>query len=258
MEILKDFVIYYGGWQAVIIAVITFFFIRFAERIKIKWEKEANEKIEKLKGEIQKELTLSASLLSNSLYGHQKFTDKRIISLDLLWKSVLELQKIVNPVYVYFQILTDEEIENKNFSDMTIREINTYNSDEKIDEIDKLTEALNESRPYIGEKLFYIYSVYRTTLIRSMRFLSLQNSSEKIMLWHKDKAIRSLVESLYSNDEIEKIIAIRIGTLNALKTKFENDILQEISNAMKGSDSISEGIENYSKLQSELQRYEKN
>lgn len=254
IDLIKSFVLYYGGWQAVLIAIITYFFYRFAERLKVKWERDAAEKIEKMKGDVQRELNLTTTLLSNAFYGHQKFVERRIEAVELLWKSVLQIPKVADPIYLCFIILADDEIENKKFSEKILRVLDAYDMNDHLKEIADTDERLNEARPFIGEKLFYLFSVYRTTILRSTDLLARHRQSDKIVVWHKDVGIRTILGTLYSEDDIKQIVDRKVSTLHMMRGRMETDILHEMSEIMRGSTSITEGIENYEKLRAELEK----
>lgn len=257
LSFLYDLIVSYGGWQAILFASIAFVFHRISEHQKIQWERKASEKIENTKAEIQKEINLSVSLLSNSFYSHQKFTESRLLAIDTFWKTILRIPKIATPAYLYFQILTDDEIENKKFPEKIRTVLDQIKMDDYLVEMTTLSEKLNEFRPYIGEKLFFFFFAFRTAIWRSMYSLLSYKSQNKIVLWHKDKELtRPMLDKLYSDEVLNRIISNKVSTLDLLKSRMEEDILKEIHLVLTGKSSITEGIENYSKIMTEFSEIE--
>lgn len=257
LSFLYNLIVYYGGWQAILFTVIAFVFHRISEHQKIQWERNASEKIENIKAEIQKEVSLSVSLLSNSFYSHQKFTESRLLAIDTLWKTILRIPKIASPVYLYFQILTDDEIENKKFPEKIRTVLDQISMNKHLEEMSTLSETLNEFRPYIGEKLFFMFFTFRTAIWRSMHSLLSYKNQGKVVLWHKDRElIRPMLDKLYNDDALNMIIDNKVSTLDLLKSKMEEDILKEIHLILTGKSSITEGIENYSKIMTEFNEIE--
>ena len=238
---INKYISYNGGWFAIanIIIIIIYGFI-----LK-KVQNNTDKKIENIKGYIQKE----NSVLSNSFYIHQKFVEKQIECLDLLWKSVLQISKIVSPYNLSFAILTDEEIENKKF--IRIFDINSYKTKETeiIEEINKIQETMEQIQPYIGLKLFWLVFVYKVVVLRSIYLLTKTADTDKVIVWHKDTAIMDLIDKLYFSEkdknEIKNIIDRKLGTLENLLKKIKADILQEIYFIMKGEKSVIENMEIY-------------
>ena len=91
-----------GGW-----AVITFVFAewigaRIAQRLNIKWIKEKEKEIEKLKSDLTRDRDILNSTISAFSKQYQISQNKRLTSLENLWKNIIEIREFFRPLQLFF------------------------------------------------------------------------------------------------------------------------------------------------------------
>ena len=116
MEV-SDIIVCLSGWVALtvcLVVVIVKFFGRFlaeiiANKLKIKWNREQEEKLELLRAEITREHSTFTAVLNSYSSIHKLSQSKRIEAVEILWANTLKLRDLSGFPALFFDSLFENE-----------------------------------------------------------------------------------------------------------------------------------------------------
>lgn len=242
MKSLTEIIAILGGWTVVLVGIISYIFYRLADKLNIKWKEVADRNIAKLQGEISKSNGTLTSLIT--LYGasHHQAQDRRIKAIEIIWAALMPFRDIIpaaaNRIY---NALTEEEIEDfwnrrtdnfmYNVHATFLQEFDfTNHFSEHLDSI----AAVDSERPFVGEKIWLYFDLYRIFLSRIAVLSKLGTEKKKFEHWHKDLHLKQLFEQTLSKEEVEYIYSLKINSLKNTMALLENRLIQEIDKTLSG------------------------
>lgn len=239
MEFL-EIIAYLGGWAVLTasIAVIIgkFFAERTADKLKIKWGGEQEEKLEQLRAEITREHSIFTAILNSYSSSHHFSQSNRIKAVQSLWDSTLEIRKIGEIPSFFFGILLEREYNTVYDNDKIMGNLNSLSFDNTIGKTHQIVESAEKSRPFLGEHLWSLFKLY-TMLVGRVSWLLMEGKNKRdIKSWHKDEHTRSIINEIF--DEKEMLGSFK-RTTELLEQKMLFEMLKIISGELAAESDLS-------------------
>lgn len=252
MEVL-EIIAYLGGWAVLTVSIAVFigrfFAERIADKLKIKWSGEQEEKLEQLRAEITLEHSIFTAILNSYSSSHQFSQSNRIKAVQTLWDSILETRKLGETPSFFFGILLEREYNTVYDNGKIMSQLNSLSFDNTVGKIPPIIESVEKSRPFLGEHLWSLFQIY-TILVGRVSWLLIEGINKKdIKSWHKDKYIQSILNEIFNEKEIQFITSKMIGSFKVATELLEQKLLFEILKIISGELAAESDLSKVKKLQ---------
>lgn len=218
---------------------------RLADILQIKWQGKETRKNKELQSILDHEQTIIKEIL-DSFYAQKSASQSvKIEGVRQVWKKVLETRTMGAVPLRLYSILNKKELVNPNTKITEL--IKSISIDDTLTKISKVQMEVEEYRPFIGEKLWLLFQVYTIIIGRATFKLRDDMNKGKIIYWYDDDYFKSIIESVYSADEKQKIITKEFGSLNIATGILEERIKFEIHKIIAGEQIIEESQEDIKK-----------
>lgn len=243
-----------GGWSAIIIGISVYLGYRIADKMKIKWNAEANENLEKLRAEITQEQSVFKIILDSYSKEFQFTQSNRIKAIEKLWDKILIIRELAEDIFFYYRYDPDKDsisVHNneiakqktakfvkssngKRIGEISVDEVNemtlgcvSYHKTMK--EIKKHEKEVEKYRPFLGEYLWMLFNTY-TSLIGHVTFIveKIKNGQDNLN-WQKDERLCKIIENVFNDDEKNNIHSTNIDSFKTTTEILERKILYEIA-----------------------------
>ncbi|HEX7636576.1 MAG TPA: hypothetical protein VF427_15040 [Noviherbaspirillum sp.] len=210
------------------------------ERLRQGIKYEYDEKLERLKGQLQSlntieverlkaELSANAAIVSAA---HKSLTESYALAHKLqtegiarLWKAFLNVRNSAPAVLAFLDILAPSE-----YSDPKVQQrIKGLAADLTIERIskiaDEMQQGIEEVRPFIGEYLWALFFVYQAIMLR-ISFLAHNGQLEgRYEEWFKDGPTVRLLENVATPDEMQRFHSLQFGQIDWTRKLIEGKFL---------------------------------
>lgn len=238
-----------GGLALILTAIIYFISHYFQKRLEKAIDYKYDRKLENLKGGIEKSNSTLSSAFQHFFSASQKTLDKKIHAYEELWSSLIKIKFYLPPgINLIYQILTDDELNNKNaFRDLHEKGtlgtlISSYNHDEEMEKY-SAEDPLMKVQPYISDKTYKLFFVYRALNGRVTHKFLWDFHSHKIYNWKNDKSLTELLKIVLSQKELDYIYSIRVSSYPNLLDLLEYKMIQDFRKNLDIKDSTNDSIE---------------
>ena len=259
MATVNQLILILGGWTVIISSVVYFISNRVADRLSIKWKETSDSNIAKLQGELTKNNNSLNSLITLYAANYHQAQDRRIKAIEILWINLLQFKGFIpGSGHMVYNIFLEKEIEgywtseneNKNF----LAARNSFLEVNESEHIHKYYEFINlieKERPFIGERIWLYYDIYKTFLGRIGILLIHGAKNRQFEHWHNDGLIKDLFENTLAKEEVKYIYSIKLSSLKITMAFLENKLLSEVNKTLSGetlSESALERIKKFDKV----------
>ena len=248
----------FGGIGVVLSAIIIFISKLFNERIIQKWREGSNQRLEELKGLINKNNSVVGTLTQQIGQNFQKILDKRIKATELFWDRILKIKSSIPPVvHLCYQILLDDELNNKTLDNTSTgfgSQIAKLSMNDFSDELAKNSEDINKLRPFISEELWVLMYAYQGFIGRTVYLLVDGYEKGEIKNWKEDSGVKQIVNTVLIKDELEYILKLKIHAYDSMLQLIENKILNELKRLISSDDLTQNSLTELKKINQILEQ----
>ncbi len=183
-----------------------------------------------------------SSVVAAAAEGQRASIEKRLQAFDRLWKALLAIRDKTGPALLYIDITTIDEYESGQ-TGPSLSGILKKLDDREIQGMD-VDKTIEEVRPYVGEIVWSLFTVYRAFCIRII-FLAQQDFTKTSANkhWTKDAGIRSLLETVLSREDFRKVEGRTISKVDFVRNAIEGKVLDAWRSLLSGRDYGKEALE---------------
>lgn len=230
----------FGGLGLVLSAVIIFCSKLFNERIAQKWKESSNQRIEQLKGIIEKNNTVVATLTQQIGQNFQKVLEKRIEATDLYWQNILKMRAAIPATaHLCYQILLDEELNNEtldNDGSGLGSQLSEFSLAAFTNELTKSLDEINRTRPFLSENLAVFMYAYQGFIGRTIFLLINGYEQHNIIKWKDDAGVLQILRTVLVEEELDYIYRMKMYSYDSVLQLLEIKILEEIRRHISSED----------------------
>ena len=170
----------FGGAQAVLVALAAWLGRvwvgrvleqerRRTEELRAALARERSENTERLRHELRAVESMTAAARDAFAFGSQASHERRLQGVEALWTGVLRLRVSMNPLIAFYDalapgehevVLRDPERRKKMLGDIGWK---------ALADMGESTVQVELGQPFVGEKLWHLFFVYRLVLICSYK-----------------------------------------------------------------------------------------
>lgn len=264
LQIVLTFLASMGGAGVVLAALMAWIGRIWENTISIRLTAQQNKELEALRNSYSIELeklraevarqrdtlgNISTAISSGYMATHPHIVD----AIKDLWSNILEVGKLSSTYFLIHSVLTGDQIE-KLTPEFSAKQIH-ISRDDFDRQFVELSNKVEISRPFVGERLWTIYHVYQAFALRTCIKMHLtQKKNGKLYAWHKDEEGRSdtfLFDTLrivLAEDELKRITDMKIGAPSQVLNLLKNKMLSEMNELVLGRRMLSMSIEEQQKI----------
>lgn len=248
----------FGGLGVILSAVILFISKLLNERIIHKWKENSNQRLEGLKGLINKNNSVVTTLTQQIGQNFQKVLDKRIEATEIFWDRILKMKSCMpTVVHLCYQILLDEELNNDTLNKSKSgfgTQIAKLSEEQFVKELTKNSEDIIIYRPFISERLWVLMFAYQGFIGRTVFLLIDGYRKENIKSWKKDSGVKQIIQTVLSEREFEYILNLKVHAFDSMLQLIENKILNELKRLISSEDLTENSLTELEKINQILEQ----
>jgi hypothetical protein len=251
-----------GGASVIILGLAAWLGKIWSDRIYIrsnaKYEKEIEEikshysaDIEHLRAEISERRDLLNSLQNALSSGYTSSHERILESIQALWNKVVEIREFTTSFHFIYNILLPRHYENTPLSKFE-KILPKMTGGKLAEHVQSLQKDIRNKRPFVGEKLWGLYSIYFTFALRLAWKVIEERERGKVYDWNtdidgtRDTYLPEILKSALTDDEFKSIVekdptcGVPERIMNALEIKMLNEMNELIFGKRLVSMSIEE------------------
>jgi hypothetical protein len=246
----------FGGIVVISIAITAWLGKRAADRLYLKWKNDYDRGVEVLKDQLSTTRTLLQTALSSASQVQLAAQGRVLSAVEVLWASIMEIHDYACTILFMYEILLPKEY-NENH-DLVPR----VSRLEHAERIDKFGKSVAQCRPFLGERLWTHFWVYRAIMGRLCFKVIEGHDRGTIYPWDidldgkQDSHLLALVGSLLSEEEMASLAELQVGVPGRLLSILEQRILGETERIISGRQIGEIGVEDGRRLREMLLKAE--
>ena len=242
----------FGGVGVVLSAIIFFISKVINQKIVHSWQRFSNIEIEELKGAINKNNSVVASLTQQFGQNSQKLLDKRIEVSEVCWDMILKTKSsIPASIYSAYNVYRGEELTKERLDESKTGlglEIGKISKREFQKELFAHSKDISRYRPFISEKLWILMFAYIGFIGRSTNLLIHGYHIGNIVNWKLDSGVVEIALTVIAKEELKYILDMQFYAYDSMLQLLENKILQEIKRLMSSEDLAMDSLKAVEKI----------
>jgi hypothetical protein len=236
-----------GGWTLIISAISAWIGKLVAEKVTLKWKEQQKKELNKMTHQLASDRLIMESAVSNLSSGQKVAQEKKIQAIEILWKNIIEIRDGLQSAITFYKILLPSEY-NDVFTKSNMRLMISDLNEGQIAQTISKTYDTEIYRPYLGEKLWLLFFIYRAFLGRISHILIDGLNKGTIEDWRKDNAVHSLLENVFHDEQMKAVTNESPIAMHNAITLLEAMILEEISLIMSGEKASKETFKHAKKV----------
>jgi len=244
---VTEIIVLLGGWAVIVTGLVTWIGKLVAEKVTLKWKEQQQKEIETLRSQLTRDRIVMETAISSFSSGQRAVQEKKIQATAKLWKRVLKIRKVCHSAIFFYNIVHPSEY-NEVFAKPNMKAMISNLDDSVVDQIISDPEDFESNRPFLGEKLWLLFFIYRAFFGRITLILVDGLKKGKIKDWRKDHGVHSLLKYVLSNEQITAVTVESPIAMHKAITLLEAMLLEEISLIISGSKASKDTFELAKKL----------
>ena len=193
--------------------------------------------------------TANAALIE----GQRVSAEWRIKAADALWREVLRLRNESPSVLTMLDVLAPGEYQ-KFVTDEDFRSLVPDMTE--VSQIYGNFEEIEHVRPFLGERLFTLFFIYRAVNGRICFLLVRDVKKGRVTPWYVDNGIHRLLNEVLTPEEFSQFSNLPGRHVRWVRSLIEGKILDHLRRVIAGEISTTEGLEQARKVQEIMQAIE--
>lgn len=198
------------------------------EEYKAAIDLESQKQILNFKSELERNLVIQ-TVGNKSLEEINKVSVQKIVqSVEALWEAVLALRTIMPPIAGLIDSLAPDKV-NLYQSVKASRDFPAIkgkaDSELFINAMKNKLSQVENFRIYLGEYIWSLYNALSSINIQFYFTIHFQEDDNKLISWHEDETIKTLVKSVLTAEELKIYESYNSGKLGMIRNFLENKIL---------------------------------
>ncbi|MFH1375710.1 MAG: hypothetical protein ABIH35_03510 [Patescibacteria group bacterium] len=236
-----------GGWAVIVGGLVAWIGKLVAEKVTLNWKEQQQKEMETLRAQLARDRLVMETAIFSFSSGQKAAQEKKIQATEKLWKHVLKIRKICQSAIFFYSILHPSEY-NEVFTKPKMKAMISDLNDSVIEQISSDPEDLESNRPFLGEKLWLLFFIYRAFLGRISLILVDGLKEGEIKDWRKDHGVHSLLKNILSNEQLTAVTVESPIAMHKAINLLEAMLLEEISLIISGQKASKDTFELAQKL----------
>ncbi len=237
-----------GGVGVIVGAVFAWLGKAWVDQIYLKTSAQYQKDLEELQNNAIEHRDLINLLLAVIANQRSKSYERILDSVELVWTKILEDRAFTQNLLFVYIILTPKEIET--LTEKVLEIIPDTSANEWVESVNKIAHEVEEIRPFIGERLWELFSIYHAFVVRLAWKVIQGKTNQQFHTWDKDlngeydNFLMDKLKTIFSTEEINALVATPIPIVTIRKV-LEVKILEEMNQMTLGSKFVERTIDDY-------------
>ncbi len=246
------------GIVAVIVSsVISFVAYALKDYFLNRWKSDQEKEIALLKSKADHNSNLINNLTGSISETYLASSDKRLGSFETLWSSLVDIrQNIPHLVFTCYTLLSKAELQNlaSVWNQHLEKQVATFKPDDYYDLLSTQKHKVDKLRPFIGDELWKIFSVYSGFFGRLTYLVQTGLPHNKIVHWTEDLPFQGqMLGYIIEPEALKQLMSHEMKGLHDVSNYLEYKALNEISEQITGKRFTEETIKQAISLSEFLQ-----
>jgi hypothetical protein len=216
-----------------------------AKRIAHGWEHKHQRDLEAYKAESERDRSVLSAVIQSHSAGQAAATERRLVAVEALWSTVRLWRDESGVPLLFFGILVPSEY-NDHTPQMRAR-LDSLNED-NLHAFSAENDKLELHRPFLGERLWLLFWVYRAFLGRLTYKLIKGYEAGDIRDWREDKPTVDLLRGTLSDAEMATVLESRLQAAQLVVDQLEHKMLTEMNRVVSGESRAEESFQHARKV----------
>ena len=247
-QLILQIAIAFGGWVTISSALAVWFSQIITKRLFNEWDKKNQIQIEYIRHAQQESQLILKELISTSLANQSQIQTRRLEAVDKLWNVIIKLRQNSSPITLYFDVALPSEFSQLRTNPKTAEFFKDITNSRFL-EWAEIARGLENYRPYLSERLWSVFYLFRSILGRLAILIIRIKQGEEVGNWKQDSVIHESLKALLDKNEFEIVTGAGIQSATIAVNFIESRILREITNVLSGRESSLEGLQNSVEIQ---------
>lgn len=228
-----------GGIPAVISGIIGGIWLLTSKRLIIKWTQKENEKLEEIKGSINRNNLVISNLLDSHSNAYLFAQEKRLNAIEKFWEIYLKVKQLFpSEIFLIYTVISKGELSSL-LEDYTPGRaipslIRKLDADKFGTTLMEETNILDTYKIYIDPKLWMYFWVYRAFCGRIVNFVNDCKGKGKLKHWTEDKGLKDLLNVIMTETEMKTIYGNYLNSIQYVFDIIEHKMINEITELTTG------------------------
>ena len=228
-----------GGIPAVTSGIIGGIWLLTSKKLIIKWTSKENEKLEEIKGSINRNNLIVSNLIDSHSNAYLFAQEKRLNAIEKFWEIYLKVKQLFpSEIFLMYTVMPKEELSSllEDYSpDRALPPlIRKLNSEKFGNTLMEETNILDTYKIYIDPKLWTYFWIYRAFCGRLANFVSKCKTEGKIKHWTIDAGLKDLLRVIMTEKEMKIIYGHYLNSLQYTFDLIEQKMINEITELTTG------------------------
>jgi hypothetical protein len=226
----------FGGLSLIISAIVSFLALIIRDYFLNRNEKQKEKEIETLKQQYSKTEAMFGYITDNISKSYSSSNERILKAYEEIWNTMLKIRNQM-PVFAYkvYTIFTMDELETLPKNKKYQSDLNRIDYNDYFLKIAQITENVETCRPFVRDRAWSVFFVYRATYGRLVYLLDEGRAKDKIRLWYDDASfIDQVLGMVIEKDNISKLIENRVIAFHNVVSYLELLMQEEVQNFIYG------------------------
>lgn len=239
-----------GGASTIIAGIVGYVAQRLANKQNERWRLTTESELKRLENELSEKSSFLANLIDVQKSSYNFSQDKRISSIEKVWNNLEKVKQKISPTVEFiYNSITAEEINDLNKEDLSesgrliSRQLRNINYNDFFLESNNFTRVIFSERPFMGENLWLMITLYNKFLERIMYLTQSGQANSTIKHWRHDSAIMEMLKYNFPSEQIVAISKVDVGSYDMICYIFEEKIIDQINDVLSGKVASNNSLE---------------
>jgi hypothetical protein len=210
----------------------------FTEKIKAGIKSEYDNKLENIRGDINRNHTILNTVLTSQNQTFQVGQVERLNAIKILWTNYLTIRNSLVEINSIDDILLESEFntlytnewKGNDLVEKTLQDI----SRNKLADLSNAQDAIETIRPFLNEQIWFNIITLRIFSGRLIYLYHKGSQERRIKHWKNDMALWKWAKNALTEEEQMTVLDAKISSIKVFQNFIEQKILNEVHNIVTG------------------------
>lgn len=211
-------------------------------------ERKSDAKLERLRGEIQGSYATLKTSMDMLIASNSVMHPHIIASVTTLWSAMVEMRHSFSGVITFDTLLVAAEAkeafvdEAKYAKPLELVRSQEGGFDNTTHHLPFLVADFDKHRVFCGDRLWLIFSLFRSVIMRSALLISRSFQVHEYQDWRDDGGIDQLLRAALPDNVVQQIRGSAYNGLSIALSRLEGEFLREATRIMSGSKAMADSL----------------
>ena len=168
--------------------------------------------------------------------GQKSSMERKLQAIDQIWSEVMKIRNTIPPLMTIVDAMkANENHRNSEILNHELIKNTNWSENEFKDKIKSISNSVAECRPYVGEFIWAIFSVYQAIHLRVCIGLKMgEISVDDVVKWYEDEVIQQIISAVLDKGDLKTFNNMEYGKFAWLQRNLEQKLLTQLNRIISG------------------------